>query len=47
LRLDRDSASLMNVGWGELQISVACDKIVFNMSERTGSIWTMKLEGQK
>jgi hypothetical protein len=23
------------------------DKIVFNMSERTGSIWTMKLEGQK
>ena len=39
--------SLMNIGWGELQISVARDKIVFNLSERTGNIWTMKLEGQK
>jgi len=37
----------MNIGWGELQISVARDKIVFNMSERTGNIWMAKLEGQK
>jgi len=39
--------SLMNLGWGDLQISVARDKIVFNLSERTGNIWTMKLEGRK
>jgi len=37
----------MNIGWGELQISVAREKIVFNMSERTGNIWMAKLEGQK
>jgi eukaryotic-like serine/threonine-protein kinase len=36
--------SLMNVGWGDLQISVARDKIVFNMSERSGNIWLAKLE---
>jgi len=39
--------SLMNLGWGDLQISVARDKIVFNMSERTGNIWLAKLEGRK
>src|SRR5439155_15444418 len=39
--------SLMNLGWGDLQMSVARDKIVFNMSERTGNIWMAKLEGQK
>ena len=37
----------MSVGWGELQISVARDKIVFNMSERTGNIWLAKLESEK
>lgn len=34
--------SLMNLGWGDLQMSVARDKIVFNMSERTGNIWLMR-----
>jgi hypothetical protein len=32
----------MNLGWGDLQMSVARDKIVFNMSERTGNIWLMR-----
>jgi Tol biopolymer transport system component len=36
--------SLMNVHWGNLTVSVALDKIVFNMSERTGNIWLAKLE---
>jgi serine/threonine protein kinase len=36
--------SLMNVGWGELRMSVARDKIVFNMSERTGNIWMLKID---
>ena len=39
--------SLMNLNWGDLQMSVATDKIVFNMSERTGNIWLVKLEGRK
>lgn len=32
----------MNLGWGDLQMSVARDKIVFNMSERTGNVWLMR-----
>ena len=38
--------SLMNIGWGDLQISVARDKIIFNMSQRTGNIWPAKLDGR-
>jgi eukaryotic-like serine/threonine-protein kinase len=36
--------SIMNVGWGNLRMSVARDKIVFNMSERTGNVWILKME---
>jgi len=36
--------SIMNVGWGELRMSVARDKIVFNMGERTGNIWILKMD---
>src|SRR5262249_17481492 len=35
--------SMMNVGSGPLEISVARDKIVFNMSEQTGNIWMLQL----
>ena len=35
--------SLSNVGPGDLGISVARDKIVFNMSERTGNLWMTRL----
>jgi hypothetical protein len=31
--------SMMNVAEGPLEISVAQDKIVFNLSELTGNIW--------
>ncbi len=34
--------SLSGVSAGDLSISVARDKIVFNMSERTGNLWLMK-----
>jgi eukaryotic-like serine/threonine-protein kinase len=36
--------SLANVGIGDLGISVARDKIVFNMSERTGNLWMTNLD---
>jgi Tol biopolymer transport system component/DNA-binding winged helix-turn-helix (wHTH) protein len=36
--------SMANVGYGPLAISVARDKIVFNMVELTGNIWMTKLE---
>lgn len=35
--------SIGNVTIGELEMSIARDKIVFNMGERTGSIWTESL----
>ena len=31
--------SLGNISMGDLEISVARDKLVFNMGERTGNIW--------
>jgi len=34
--------SLLNVQNGALDMSVARDKIVFNMSETTGNVWVMK-----
>lgn len=37
--------SLSNVGIGDLSISVARDKLVFNMSERTGNLWATNLDG--
>ncbi len=39
--------SMANVGPGDLSISVARDKIVFNMSERSGSLWTLDLDGAR
>jgi Tol biopolymer transport system component/DNA-binding winged helix-turn-helix (wHTH) protein len=39
--------SLLNVAVGPLEMSVARDKIVFNMSERTGNVWMMKLSDRK
>jgi Tol biopolymer transport system component/DNA-binding winged helix-turn-helix (wHTH) protein len=36
--------SLSNVGPGDLSISVARDKIVFNMGERTGDLWMMDVD---
>jgi hypothetical protein len=36
--------SLLNVNIGALDMSVARDKIVFNMSERTGNVWMMTLD---
>jgi Tol biopolymer transport system component len=38
--------SLMNVDLRPQKISVARDKIVFTMSERTGNIWMAKLPGR-
>ncbi len=38
--------SLTNVGLFPLDISVARDRIVFNMGERIGNIWMMSLEGE-
>ena len=35
--------SLTNVGVGDLGLSVVDDKIVFNMSERTGNLWMTNL----
>jgi len=34
----------MNVGRGSLEISVARDKIVFNMAESVGNIWMANIE---
>jgi dipeptidyl aminopeptidase/acylaminoacyl peptidase len=39
--------SLANVGFGDLGISVARDKIVFNSSERTGNLWMANLYGRR
>ncbi|HYM11181.1 MAG TPA: hypothetical protein VEU62_10630, partial [Bryobacterales bacterium] len=39
--------SLANVGFGDLSVSVARDKIVFNMSERTGNLWMANLDGRR
>jgi len=39
--------SLANIGIGDLSISVARDKIVFNMSERTGNLWMANLDGRR
>ena len=36
--------SLSNIGPGDLSISVAGDKIVFNMNERTGNLWLTGLD---
>jgi hypothetical protein len=38
--------SLLNVGLDPLKISVARDRIVFTMGERSGNIWMAKLEGK-
>jgi eukaryotic-like serine/threonine-protein kinase len=35
--------SILNVGWGLMDIAVAPDKIVLNLSEITGNIWMTKL----
>jgi serine/threonine protein kinase len=35
--------SMATVGIGDLGLSVARDKVVFNLSERTGNIWTVRL----
>ena len=35
--------SILNVGYGLMDISVAPDKIVFNLGEITGNIWMTKL----
>ncbi len=34
--------SLHNVGLGNLNLSVAADKLVFNLAERTGNVWMLK-----
>ncbi|HLW80157.1 MAG TPA: hypothetical protein VKU44_11225, partial [Terriglobia bacterium] len=39
--------SLANIGIGDLGISVARDRIVFNMSERTGNLWMASLDGRR
>jgi len=39
--------SLGYVGWGDLQISVAREGIVFNVGERTGNIWMAKREANR
>jgi len=39
--------SLSDVGPGDLAISVARDKIVFNMSERAGNLWLMNVGGKR
>ena len=36
--------SMLNAGYGQLEISVARDKIVFNQAELTGNIWMGKLD---
>jgi hypothetical protein len=36
--------SLFNVGIGDLGLSVARDKLILNMSERTGNLWMTSLD---
>jgi len=38
---------MMNMDLTYLDISVARDKVVFNMSELTGNVWLAKLEGDR
>ena len=33
--------STANIGYGQLEIGAAADKIVFNLGELTGNIWTI------
>jgi hypothetical protein len=33
--------STANIGYGQLEIGVAADKIVLNLGELTGNIWTI------
>ena len=40
----RARLSMMNVRAYVFNISVALDRIVFNLGERTGNIWTAKLK---
>jgi hypothetical protein len=35
---------MLNVGYAQLEISVARDKIVFNLGELTGNLWMAKLD---
>jgi hypothetical protein len=35
---------MLNAGCAQLEISVAQDKIVFNLGELTGNIWMAKLD---
>jgi len=37
--------SILNVGYGRMDIAVAPDKIVFNLGEITGNIWMTQLPG--
>jgi hypothetical protein len=48
-RLSRPWNSALNGEYGltDLDISVARDKVVFNMGELTGNIWLAKLEGDR
>ncbi len=39
--------SMTSLGVGDQGLSVARDKIVFNMSERTGNLWMMNLDAQR
>ena len=39
--------SLLNIGKGDLGISIARDRIVFNINERSGNIWMAKLQPEK
>src|SRR5215831_14807515 len=39
--------SLSDVGPGDLSISVARDKIVFNMNERAGNLWLINVDGRR
>jgi Tol biopolymer transport system component len=39
--------SLSDVGPGDLAISVARDKIVFNTNERRGNLWLMNVGGRR
>lgn len=41
------SRSLSHIGPGDLSLSVAHDKIVFNMSERTGNLWMLTVNGDR
>ena len=42
----RSRISMLNVSLGPLEVSVARNKIVFNLGERTGNIWMAELTGE-